>query len=111
MGPVTLRALGARVLVRTVEAPPTYGEGLVLRPDEYRDREPGRGVVVSIGPDVGLPDLAVGEFVAFNPLQGSDFRIDGRTFVFVDAGDVLALLPWPDDVGVPETVAEQAAAG
>lgn len=100
----TLRALGSRVLLRAVPEPETYGSGLLVRPDDYRHRRAGEGVVVSLGPGVEVPGLSIGEYVLVNSLHGSEFEVDGRTYVFVDEADVLALLPWPEDVEVPEAV-------
>lgn len=93
----SVRALGARVLVRRDREPATYGSGLLLRPSEFRGTTPGEGVVVSLGPDVEAPGLALGERVAFRSVAGHDVLLDGVPHVFLADEDVLALLPWPED--------------
>lgn len=86
----TVRPLGARVLVRVEEEASVTASGLVI-PDTAKDK-PQRGVVVAVGDDEEMLEVAVGERVLYPKYAGTELRLGGVDHLILEASDLLAVV-------------------
>ncbi len=97
-----LRPLGDRVLVDLDGDEAFYGQGLIIKPDTYREAQ-SRGTVLAVGPghvEKGKRYsilLEAGDRVQLNkfaPFTGLPLELDGiGTAYLVREADILGLLP------------------
>lgn len=78
--------LGDRIVIEPVETETVTKSGLVLA-DAYKEK-PQRGVVIAIGEKQVI--LKQGDLVLFSKYAGSEFPMDGHTYLVLDESDVLA---------------------
>ncbi len=86
---VTVRPLGARVLVRVLEEESVTSSGLVI-PDTAKEK-PQRGVVVAVGDDDEMIKVSPGDEVLYPRYSGTEVRLAGTDHLIVEANDLLAV--------------------
>jgi len=97
MAKVKIRPLGAKVLVKRVEAEETTAGGIVL-PDTAKEK-PKRGIIRAVG-DGKLLDsgersklqVAKGDEVLFSSYAGTEIKVNGEELIIMDEGDILAIV-------------------
>lgn len=89
--PVSIRPIGKKILVTFPEAPreAVVGGIVVQRKDVRSDF---RKALISALPSGYRGDLCVGDSVFVKPFCGSEVCLDGVTYAFVTAGEVLAVV-------------------
>lgn len=97
MAKVKIRPLGAKVLVKRVEAEETTAGGIVL-PDTAKEK-PKRGVIRAVGDGKMLDsgersELQVkkGDEVLFSSYAGTEIKVNGEELIIMDEGDILAIV-------------------
>lgn len=92
-----IRPLGAKVLIKRLEAEEKTAGGIVL-PDTAKEK-PQRGTVIALGDGRQLADGGRAEFqvgkgdkVLFASYAGTDITVDGEEYLLMDESDVLAIL-------------------
>jgi len=94
-----LRPLGNRIIVEPGPEEETSAGGIVL-PDTAK-KKPQEGKVIAVGPGrvlengkrVPIP-LNVGDIVVYSKYGGTEFKIQGKEYVILDAeNDVLGVKP------------------
>ncbi len=81
--------LGSRVLVEILTEDSMTASGLVI-PDTAKEKQQ-KGTVVAIGDDEEIT-VKVGERVLFPKYSGTELSMDGKDYLVIDAGDLLAVL-------------------
>lgn len=97
MAKLKIRPLGAKVLVKRVEAEMTTAGGIVL-PDSAKEK-PKRGIVQALG-DGQLLDsgersklqVAKGDEVLFSSYAGTEIKVNGQELLILDESDILAII-------------------
>ena len=97
MAKVKIRPLGAKVLVKRVEAADITAGGIVL-PDAAKEK-PKRGVIQAVG-DGKLLDsgerselqVAKGDEVLFSSYAGTEIKVNGDELIIMDESDILAIV-------------------
>lgn len=91
-----LKPLGARALVKPLEADEKTAGGIIL-PEAAQER-PREGKVVAVGPgkldDEGKPmgmSVAEGDIVIYASYGGTEIKIDGEEYLIVSEDDILAV--------------------
>ena len=93
-----MRAFGNKIIVEPIAAgEETTPGGLILAPSEMQLH--AKGVVVSCGAwaccangDGVWDNLSVGETVAYHEAAGTKLRIAGKSYLILDAEQILAVL-------------------
>ncbi|MEX1377363.1 MAG: co-chaperone GroES [Eubacteriales bacterium] len=92
---MTIKPLGDRVVLKSVESEETTASGIVL-PGAAKEK-PQLAVVVSVGPG-GMVDgnevkmeVKAGDKVIYSKYAGTEVKIDGETLIIVRQGDILAV--------------------
>lgn len=93
-----LEPLGDRVVVERLEAE-GVSEGGIFLPETSKEK-PQRGLLIAVGKGKLAEDgkkllpmlVAVGDEVVFSRHSGSEFEVDGREFLVMPAGEILAIL-------------------
>ena len=93
---MTLKPLADRVVVKSVEAEETTKTGIVL-PGTAKEK-PQVAEVVAVGPG-GIVDgkevvmtVKVGDKVITSKYSGTEVKCDGKEYVIVKQGDILAIV-------------------
>ncbi len=86
-GSVNLQPLGARVLIRPLEAEAQTASGIIL--PETSKEKPQSGLVVAIGDDEDIK-VEVDDRVLFPKYTGTEVRHEGTDYLLMDSVDVLA---------------------
>jgi len=93
----SLKPLRDKVVVERSEAEEKTAGGIVL-PDTAKDK-PKQGVVVAVGSgrvldngEVKKLEVKKGDKVLFGGYAGSEVKIDGREFLIVSEGEILAVI-------------------
>jgi chaperonin GroES len=97
MAKVKIRPLGAKVLVKRVEAEEKTSGGIVL-PDAAKEK-PKRGIIQAVG-DGKLLDsgkrsemqVAKGDEVLFSSYAGTEIKVNGEELIIMDENDILAVV-------------------
>jgi chaperonin GroES len=97
MAKVKIRPLGAKVLVKRVEAEEKTAGGIVL-PDAAKEK-PKRGIIQAVG-DGQLLDsgersklqVAKGDEVLFSSYAGTEIKVNGEELIIMDESDILAVV-------------------
>lgn len=91
-----LQPLGARVLVKRLEAEEKSSGGIIL-PEAAQER-PREGKVVAVGPgkldDNGEPmgmSVKEDDIVIYASFGGTEIKIDGEEYLIIDEDDILAV--------------------
>jgi len=91
-----LKPLGARALVKPLEAEDKSAGGIIL-PEAAQER-PREGKVVAVGPgaldDAGEPmgvSVEEGDIVIYASYGGTEIKIDGEEYLIVSEDDILAV--------------------
>jgi chaperonin GroES len=91
-----LKPLGARVLVKPLEAEEKTAGGIIL-PEAAQER-PREGKVVAVGPgkldDNGQPmgmSVAEGDIVIYASYGGTEIKINGEEYLIISEDDILAV--------------------
>ncbi len=79
--------LGKRVAIRPVEQESRTPSGLIL--PETAKEKPQIGIVVAVGDDASIP-VRVGDRVLFPKYSGNEIRVNGGTYLILDADELLA---------------------
>ena len=94
---VSIKPLGDRILVKSLEAETTTASGLVI-PDTAKEK-PQEGEVLAVGPgrmtDKGVRvamDINVGDRVIYSKYGGTEIKHGGQEFLLLSARDVLAIV-------------------
>lgn len=97
MAKVKIRPLGAKVLVKRVEAEEKTAGGIVL-PDAAKEK-PKRGVIQAVGDgklldsgERGKMQVAKGDEVLFSSYAGTEIKVNGEELIIMDESDILAVL-------------------
>jgi chaperonin GroES len=92
-----IHPLGAKVLVKRLEAEEMTTGGIVL-PDTAKEK-PQKGTVIEVGEGKLLDDgtrakfqVAKGDKVIFTSYAGTDIKIGGEEHLLMDESDILAIL-------------------
>ncbi|MEA4853524.1 MAG: co-chaperone GroES [Christensenella sp.] len=93
---MTIKPLGDRVVIKSVEAEETTKSGIVL-PGSAKEK-PQVAEVVEVGPG-GVVDgkeikmeVKKGDRVLYSKYAGTDVKLDGDEFVIVRQSDILAIV-------------------
>ena len=92
-----IRPLGAKVLVKRLEAEEKTKGGIVL-PDTAKEK-PKRGKVLRVGEGKLLddgsrakPDVKKGDEVIFASYAGTEIKVDGQEYLIMDESEILAII-------------------
>jgi chaperonin GroES len=91
-----IQPLGDRVLVEPSEAEARSSGGIIL--PEAAQEKPREGTVIAVGPG-GLNDkgerrtmsVKVGDVVIYTQYGGTEVRVDGKEYLLIDEGSLLAV--------------------
>ncbi len=93
---MTIKPLGDRVVIKSVEAEETTKSGIVL-PGTAQEK-PQMAEVVEVGPG-GMVDgkevkmeVKQGDKVIYSKYAGTDIKLDGTEYVIVRQSDILAIV-------------------
>ncbi len=89
MSNLKIQPMGARVLIQPLEQEGKTSSGLYL-PDTAKEK-PQTGLVVAVGDDEDIK-LKVNDKVLFAKYTGTEFKMDGKEYLLMECGDVLAKL-------------------
>ena len=94
---MALKALGDRIVVKTVEQQDRTKSGIVL-PESAKEK-PQEGRVLSVGPGKLLDngtvkplEVKAGERVLYGRYAGTEVRIEGEDYLILREDDVLAIV-------------------
>ncbi|MCA9934384.1 MAG: co-chaperone GroES [Ardenticatenaceae bacterium] len=86
---MTIEPLGARVLIRPLDQETTTKSGIIL--PETAKEKPQQGRIEAVGSEEEMmTDLTVGDTVLFAKYSGNEIEVDGKKFIIMEEGDVLA---------------------
>lgn len=92
-----VQPLGDRVLVKTVTETETKA-GIII-PETVEKEKPEKGEVIAVGPGKLLENgtraamsVKVGDVVMFKKYSPDEIKVDGKTLLVIEEGDVLAVL-------------------
>ena len=93
---MTVKPLGDRVVVKSVETEKTTKSGIVLT--SASQEKPQIAEVVAVGPG-GMVDgkeikmeVKVGDKVIYSKYAGTDVKLDGEEYIIVRQNDILAVV-------------------
>lgn len=93
---MTIKPLGDRVVVKTIEEEETTAGGIVL-PDTAKEK-PQKGEVVAVGNGKLLDngqrvalEVSVGDKVIFAKYGGTEVKLDGTEYLILRESDILAI--------------------
>ncbi len=84
-----IQPLGPRVLVQPQDQASRTNSGILL--PETAKEKPQTGVVVAVGDDEDIK-VQVDDQVLFAKYSGTEFRMDGKDYLLIESGDILARL-------------------
>jgi chaperonin GroES len=84
-----LKPLGARALVKMVEAEEQTASGIVL-PDTAREK-PQTAKVVAVGNSDEV-NVSVGDVVVLSKYSGTEVKLEEEVHLIVDADDILGVM-------------------
>jgi len=93
---MTVKPLGDRVVLKSVEAEKTTKSGIILA--STAQEKPQVAEIISVGPG-GLVDgkeikmtVKAGDKVIYSKYAGTDIKIDGEEYTIVRQNDILAIV-------------------
>lgn len=94
---MNVKPLGDRILVQRIEVIDEASGGIII-PDTAKEK-PQRGKIVALGTGKRnkrgetIPwDVNEGDEVLFGKYSGTDIRIGGEEYLFIDEDDILAIM-------------------
>jgi len=99
-----IRPLQDRVVVRRLEEKESMRGGIIIpdtakeKPQEGEVLAVGKGKVMNNGTLVPL-EVKVGDRILFTKYGGSEIKVDGEEFLFIQETDILAVLPGANGTG------------
>lgn len=91
-----LKPLGARVLVKPLEAEEKSAGGIIL-PEAAQER-PREGKIVAVGPgeldESGKPkgmSVKKGDIIIYASYGGTEIKMDGEEYLIINESDILAV--------------------
>lgn len=93
---MTVKPLGDRVVIKTVEAEETTKSGLILT--SAAKENPQVAVVVAVGPGGNVDgkeikmQVTAGQKVIYSKYAGTEVKIDGEELIIVRQSDILAVV-------------------
>jgi chaperonin GroES len=98
MSELTLRPLGDRLLVETIEGEETFAGGKLALPETAKEK-PQQGHVLAVGPGAKdeqgeriSMDVEVGDRVLFAKYAGTEIKLSGIKYLIMRESDVLAVV-------------------
>lgn len=87
---VGIKPLGARVLIKKLEAEEKTSGGIILT--SSAKEKPQMAEVLAVGPGTKdeAMELRVGDKVIFAKYAGTDFKFDGEEYTLMNQSDILA---------------------
>ena len=86
---VNIEPLGARVLILPSEGEEQTASGLFL--PETAKEKPQQGTIEAVvDTEEMMTDLKVGDVIIFPKYSGTEIKYDGKTYLLMEEGDVLA---------------------
>ena len=85
---MNFQPLGKRVLVERLEEATRTATGIII-PDSAKEK-PSQGTIVAVGDKVKT--IAEGDKVVFGKYVGNELSLDGKTYLILDAQDVLGII-------------------
>ena len=92
-----LKPIGERVIVERVASKEKSDGGLYL-PDSAQEK-PQEGKVIAVGSGKTLkngkvvpPSVKAGDRILFGKYSGSELKVDGKEFVFLNEDEILAII-------------------
>lgn len=87
-----IKPLGARVVIKMVEAEEKTKSGIVL-PGQAKE-QPQMAEVIAVGPgtDEEKMELKVGDKIVFAKYAGSEIKYDGAEYTIMNQKDILAIV-------------------
>ena len=93
---MTIKPLGARVVIKNVEAEETTKSGIILT--AAAKEKPQMAEVLAVGPG-GIVDgkevkmqVSVGQKVIYSKYAGTEVKLDGQEVIIVRQNDILAVV-------------------
>jgi chaperonin GroES len=95
---VSIRPLGDRVLIETVEQEETIAGGMLVLPETAKEK-PQQGKVLAVGAgrrdedgDRIEMDVQVGDLVLFAKYAGTEVKLDGKKLLILKESDILGIV-------------------
>ncbi len=96
--PRTFQPVGDRVVIKPIEGQEQKSAGGIYIPDTAKEK-PQEGEVVAVGPGRMTDDgkrlaieVKVGDRVVYSKYSGTEFKEDGKEYLFIRETDILAKL-------------------
>ena len=87
-----LKVIDDRLLVEPDEAEEQKTAGGIYIPDTAKEK-PQRGTVVAVGTDEDLKEMVKeGDKIIFGKYTGDEIEFEGKKYLIVQRGDVLAII-------------------
>ncbi len=92
MDKISIKPLGARVLVEEVAAEQKTASGIII--PESAQEKPSKAVVVAIGKGTANEEMEVkvGDTVLYAKYAGTTLKEGGRDFIILNQTDILAIV-------------------
>jgi len=84
---INIQPLSGNVLIEQVEAETVSAGGIII-PDAAKEK-PGQGVIIALAADAS-DEVSVGDRVVYKKFSGTPVSHEGRDFLIVPDGDLLA---------------------
>ena len=87
-----LKPLDERIVVERMEEEEETMSGHIIIPDTAKEK-PRMGRVIAVGTDEELQELVkVGDKVLYGKYVGDEIKLEGKEYLIVERGDILALV-------------------
>lgn len=92
MAKVNIKPLGARVLVKPLEAEEKTESGLII-PDSAKEK-PQQGIVMAVGKGTNDEEMEVKEDdkILYGKFAGTEVTIEGEDYLLMNQTDILAVI-------------------
>jgi len=93
---MTIKPLGDRVVIKNLEAEETSKGGILLT--NSAKEKPQMAEVLAVGPGGNVDgkeivmNVAVGQKVIYSKYAGTECKLDGKDYIIVRQGDILAIV-------------------
>ena len=87
-----IRPLGARVVIKKIEAEEKTEGGLILPSQSKEDHQYAEVVAVGPGTDDEPMEVKVGDKVVFSKYGGTDIKHEGEEYTIMRQSDILAVI-------------------
>lgn len=89
---MTIQPVGARLLVKELEAKNQTKSGILLAPKEGKKTQMAEVLAVGVGTEKKPLYAKVGDKIVFNQYVGTEVESDDQKVRLIDADDVLAIV-------------------